>query len=354
MPAPGTIILLGSGERSPHIRTVYQWLFEQLDAPIHVAILETPAGFELNSDYVAGRIGDYIQEHLPNFAPQVTVVPARRRNTAYSPDDPDIIRPMYDANVLFVGPGSPSYAVRQLQNSLAWQVMLARHHLGAATIIASAATLAVGIEALPIYEIYKVGEDLHWKPGLNLFGPYGLSLVFIPHWNNQEGGAVLDTSRCYMGMSRYTQLVDMLPPGRTVVGIDESTALIVDPATQVCRVMGMGGVTIVRQGNEQRHETGEDFPVAELGPFQFPDPETGLPAAVLAQAHAAIAEAQRRAAERSRPAPEVMDLVEQREAARQGQDWTAADALRDQIEAQGWQVMDTPDGPALEPLPKQA
>lgn len=353
MSAPGTIILLGSGERSPHIRAVYQWLFEQLDTAIHVAILETPAGFELNSDYVAGRIGDYIQDHLPNFNPQVTVIPARKRNTAYSPDDAGIVRPMYDANVLFIGPGSPSYAVRQLQNSLAWQVLRARHHMGAATIIASAATLAVGIEALPIYEIYKVGEDLHWKPGLNLLSPYGLSLVFIPHWNNQEGGAVLDTSRCYMGLSRYTQLIEMLPPGRTVVGIDESTALIVDPAIQVCRVMGVGGVTIIRRGNKQRYETGEGFSVTELGPFQLPDPETGLPAAILAQARNAIEETQRRAAAESKPPPEVIALVEQREAARQRQDWAAADALRDQIEALGWRILDTPDGPALESLHAQ-
>jgi hypothetical protein len=350
MSAPGYIILLGSGERSPHIRTVYQWLFEQLGTPIHVAILETPAGFELNSDYVAGRIGEYIREHLPNYDPQITVIPARKRNTAYSPDDPTIVHPMYDANVLFIGPGSPSYAVRQLQNSLAWQVMLARHHLGAATIIASAATLAVGIEALPIYEIHKVGEDLHWKAGLNLFGPYGLSLVFIPHWNNQEGGAVLDTSRCYMGLSRYEQLAGMLPSDRTIVGIDESTALIVDPARQVCQVMGMGGVTIIRQGNEQRYETGEDFGIAELGPFQPPDSETRLPAAILAQARAALDEAARRAAEKPTPTSAIVALVEQREKARQRQDWAIADALRDQIEARGWQVMDTPDGPILELL----
>jgi hypothetical protein len=346
---PGYVILLGSGECSPHIRTVYQWLFEQLGTPIHVAILETPAGFELNSDYVAGRIGDYIQEHLPNFDPAITVVPARKRNTAHSPDDPDIVQPMYDANVLLIGPGSPSYAVRQLRNSLAWDVMRARHHLGAATIIASAATLAVGTEALPIYEIYKVGEDLHWKDGLNLFGPYGLSLVFIPHWNNQEGGAVLDTRRCYMGLSRYVQLIEMLPPGRTIVGIDESTALIVDLAGLECRVMGLGGVTIVEQGNEQRYERGQRFAVSVLGPFQSPDPETGLPASVLARARDAVAEAQRRQEKVRVPAAEVMALVEQRESARESQDWATADALRDQIQSQGWQVMDTPEGPALEP-----
>jgi hypothetical protein len=345
---PGYVILLGSGERSPHIRSVYQWLFEQIEAPIHVAILETPAGFELNSNYVAGRIGWYMEEHLQNFGPKITVVPARKRNTAYSPDDPEVVQPLFEAGVLFVGPGSPTYAVRQLQNSLAWRAMLARHRLGAHLIIASAATLAVGVDALPVYEIYKVGEELHWKNGLDLFGSYGLRLVFIPHWNNQEGGAVLDTSRCYMGMARYEPLAAMLPPDRVIVGIDEATALIVDPAHQVCRVMGLGGVTIVRDQREQYYPTGKSFAIDLLGPFQPPDPQTGLPAVVWARAQTAVAAMEAAKEQESTPPPEVMALVERREAARQAKDWTLADELRGQIEALGWQVQDTQEGTVVQ------
>jgi hypothetical protein len=282
MNAPGYVILLGSGERSPHIQKVYRWLFE--------------------------------------------------------------------ANVLFIGPGSPSYAVRQLRDSLAWRALLARHRLGAATIIASAATLAVGVDALPVYEIYKVGEELHWKPGLDFFGPYGLSLVFIPHWNNQEGGAVLDTRRCYIGITRYGQLAAMLPPGRTIVGIDESTALIVDPEAGSCRVMGLGGVTIVRPEDERQYASGETFALTELGSFLMPDPQTGLPTAVMAHARAVLDEAQRAITEVPTPPSGVVALVERRAAARERADWSAADVLRAQIEARGWQVMNTLQGPVLEPL----
>jgi hypothetical protein len=350
----GKIVLLGSGERSPHIRTVYHWLFEQMqragEPPIHVAILETPAGFELNSAYVAARIGTFIEEHLRNFAPRTTVVPARKRGTPYSPDDPEIVEPLFEANVLFIGPGSPTYAVRQLRNSLAWRALLARHAMGATTLIASAATLAVGVEALPIYEIYKVGEELHWKPGLDLFGQYGLPLTFIPHWNNQEGGAVLDTSRCYMGLARYHPLVAMLPAGRTIVGIDEATALIVDPAGQTCRVMGLGGVTLVREGQEGYFATGESFAIKQLGPFELPDPQTGLPAAVWAHAQAVQADQQAARALPIAPPAEVLALVERRQAARQAQDWASSDALREQIEALGWSVQDTPSGPVVQPI----
>src|SRR6187551_359836 len=44
---------------------------------------------------------------------------------------------------------------------------------------------------------------------------------------------------------------------------------------------------------------------------------------------------------------EVTALVEARTGAREARDWARADALRAQIESVGWEVTDTPDGPAL-------
>ena len=47
------------------------------------------------------------------------------------------------------------------------------------------------------------------------------------------------------------------------------------------------------------------------------------------------------------PPPEVVNLVEQRQAARVAKDWAAADELREQIAVLGWEVKDTPDGQKL-------
>ncbi|MEO5985607.1 MAG: glycosyltransferase [Candidatus Limnocylindria bacterium] len=52
----------------------------------------------------------------------------------------------------------------------------------------------------------------------------------------------------------------------------------------------------------------------------------------------------------SRPPPDVRALVEQRAAAREAQDWTRADALRDEIAARGWEVQDRHGGSAMRPL----
>lgn len=346
---PGPVVLFGSGETSDSGRRVFEWLLARLDPPIRVAVIETPAGFEPNSDQVAGRVADFLRHRLQNHRPEVTVIPARKRGTAFSPDDAEILRPLLAANVLFLGPGSPTYAVRQLDGSLAWQMLVARHRLGAAVVLASAATIAAGTRALPVYEIYKVGEDLHWRPGLDLLAPYGLRAVFVPHWDNAEGGAALDTSRSFMGTRRFGELCALLPEDDPVVGLDEHTALALDLVQHTGRVMGLGGITLRRRGRELHVRAGETFPLAELGPPRAPTAAEGIAPGVWETVRRAAAAAFEPPSPTAPPA-EVLALVTQREERRARRDWPAADALRQTIAAHGWQVVDTPHGPELQPL----
>jgi hypothetical protein len=338
---PGLVILFSSGETSASGQPVYDWLFRRLSSPIRMAVLETPAGFQPNSALVAQKVADFIRHHLQNYRPRVTVVPARKKGTAFSPNGPEIVASLLQANVIFAGAGSPTYAVRQLRDSLAWHTLLARHRLGAALVLASAGVIAVSAQTLPVYEIYKVGDDPHWCPGLDFFGPYGLSLAFVSHFDNKEGGAELDTSRGFIGRARFDQLLPVLPPETVVVGLDEHTALIMDLAAGTCQVMGRGGVTLCWGEREQCYRDGQSFAITELGPFQVPDPRVGIPGEVWERLQAAQAEAA------SGPPAEVLALVEKREAARAHRDWAKADALRDRIAALGWEVQDTPNGPEL-------
>jgi hypothetical protein len=342
------VVLFSSGETSASGQRIYEWLFRRLSPPIRMAALETPAGFQPNTALVAEKVADFVRHHLQNYQPQVTVVPARRRGTCFSPDNPDIVAPLLQADVIFMGAGSPTYAVRQLQHSLAWHTLLARHRLGASVMLASAAAIAASAQCLPVYEIYKVGADLHWCPGLDLFGPYGLSLCLVSHWDNTEGGAELDTSRGFLGQARFEQLRAMLPPEATVVGLDEHTALAMDLAAQTCRVMGRGGVCLCHGGVERRFKHGQSFPLTALGAFRMPSPQEGIPAEVWQWVQVAQTEAQ--AATVPRPPGEVLVLAQEREVARARRDWAAADGLRQRIAALGWQVRDTGAGPELSPL----
>jgi cyanophycinase-like exopeptidase len=369
---PGLIVLFGSGETSPSGRKVWELLLSQMEVGAQLALLETPAGFEPNSARVIGRVAEFLQQRLQNYQPQTTIVAARRRGTPFSPDDPQVVAPLLEAGLIFMGPGSPTYAVRQLQDSLAWQYLLARHRLGAHLALASAATIAVSAFALPVYEIYKVGEDLHWKPGLDLFGQYGFPLVFIPHWNNNDGGEELDTSRCFMGQARFAEMMKLLPPDLTVIGLDEKTALVMDVRGGNCQVVGLGGVTMIhtghaheeespeaggsglhevarwRRGHVHHYASGESFSLEECCPFEVPAAGEGLPEGVWHQA--VQTQAAMQAGQQEGPPEDVMALVEARQAARAGRDWAEADRLRQQIADLGWQVKDTSDGPLVEKL----
>jgi len=354
---PGPVVLFGSGETSPSGKKIFDHTLAQiasagtLSGLPKVALLETPAGFELNSAQVIQRVADFLKLRLQNYQPQTIVVPARKRGTPYSPDDADITAPLQWADMIFMGPGSPSYAVRQLRNSLAWHRLIASHRLGATLVLASAATIAISALSLPVYEIYKVGEDVHWKPGLDFFAPYGIPLVFIPHWNNQDGGVELDTSRCFMGRSRFASLVEILPDGIPVIGIDEKTALILDFQTGVGHVLGSGGIEILldpKQASQANkvYKNRESFSLQEIGDFRIPEESLDLPAEVWQQA----VDARSRVQDEVVPIPPkvVTDLVDLREAARERKDWQRADELRDEILELGWHIKDTPEGPVLE------
>src|ERR1041384_2159657 len=155
----GQIAFLGSGETSLAGGRIFEALARNIHEPLRIALMETPAGFELNSAQVVGKVGEFMRPGLQNYNPVIDVIPARKRNSAFSPDDPEIVKPLLYANIIFMGPGSPTYAIRNLKDSLAWDVIRARHRLGATLIFASAATISIGAHALPVYEVYKVRSE---------------------------------------------------------------------------------------------------------------------------------------------------------------------------------------------------
>ncbi len=341
----GLIAFMGSGETSLAGGRIFETLAQQISDPLRIAIMETPAGFELNSDQVAGRVADFFKTRLQNYHPQVDVIPARKKGTAFSPDDPEITAPLLHANLIFMGPGSPTYAVRQLKDTRAWDMIRARHRMGATLVFASAATIAVGQIGVPVYEIYKVGMDVHTVPGLNFFADFGTPLSFVPHWNNAEGGSDVDTSRCFLGLDRFAIWSAQLPAGHTTIGLDEHTGLILDFEAHECRVMGVSSVSLVRESTPEIFPTGSSFSMSKLGPMTPPEP---LDAGIAPDVWQAVYSTPPLEALNNQPPEKVVKLSEQRQAARERKDWGTADELRHKIAALGWTVQDTPDGPKLD------
>lgn len=335
----GQIAFLGSGETSLAGGRIFESLAKRINDPLRIALLETPAGFELNSSQVVGKVGEFMKTRLQNYKPIVDVVSARKKNSAFSPDDPEIVKPLLCANMIFMGPGSPTYAIRNLQGTLAWDVIRARHRLGATLIFASAATISIGAHALPVYEIYKVGQDVHAVDGLNLFGDFGLHISFIPHWNNAEGGADLDTSRCFIGMDRFAEWCDLVPVENQTIGLDEHTGLVVDIESNQCEVSGVSSVSIVRECDPEMYPTGSKFKLSELGEVEIPNPlEKDIPPHVWEMVVNAATLGD------ENPSDEVTALAEERLTARVNKNWAESDRLRDKISALGWTVQDAKDG----------
>ncbi len=338
---PGAVVLFGSGENGDVGREALRWLRASGHRPRHVAVLETPAGFEPNAETVAARWMHFLRRQSEMEGAAFARVAARARGTPHSPDEPEVVRPLLGADLIVLGPGSPTYAARQLRDSLAWEHLRAAHLLGAALFLASAAAIAAGTRALPVYEIYKVGEELHWKDGLALLEVYGLRLAVVTHWDNSDGGAHLDTSRCFMGAERFERLRALLPGDVGVLGIAEHTALALEPARAEAHVLGRGGVTLLREGAEAHWESGARLDARELGAFALPRGD-----AVAPEERRRI-EAARAEDEAKRPPREVDEIAAARARAREARDWATADRLREEIEERGWNVEDTPSGTRL-------
>lgn len=82
----GRIAFLGSGETSLAGGRIFETLARLIPDPLRVAILETPAGFELNASLVAGRVKDFLATRLQNYKPTIDLIPARKKGTEFSPD----------------------------------------------------------------------------------------------------------------------------------------------------------------------------------------------------------------------------------------------------------------------------
>jgi hypothetical protein len=259
------VALFGSGETARVGRRTHELLLAAYAAPVPVAIVETPAGFQPNVGTLSERVQQFFEHSLQNFRPQVTIIPGRRRGAGpHGTDDPTVAARVGEACYVFAGAGSPTYAVTHLEGTRLWRTIGERLEGGATLATASAMALAVGAHTLPVYEIFKVGADPHWVRGLDLLAGHGLELAIVPHWNNTEGGAELDTSRCYVGVARFEQLREQLSATAVILGIDEHTACVLDFANGRATVYGNGGVTILSGDDETTCPAGESFPIAAL------------------------------------------------------------------------------------------
>ena len=258
---PRVLAIIGSGETAPTMTSVHSELLELAGgAAAHPVMLDTPFGFQENADDVTGRTLAYFRD---NVGTPIEVATYRDAETASALQYEQMCARLAQAGWVFAGPGSPSYAVRQWTGTRVPELLAGKLREGGVVVFASAAAVGLGELALPVYEIYKVGEALRWMPGLDLLSKTGLRAVVIPHYNNAEGGTH-DTRFCYMGERRLRRLEEMLPEGCGILGVDEHTAAVIDLDAQRLSVRGRSQVTWRRGGVERHLRPGDVVRLDEL------------------------------------------------------------------------------------------
>ena len=250
----GDLVMMGSGEMADSMAEVHRILLSKHSTPRPV-FLNSPAGFELNLEQINSKATAYFER---NFGLALTVAdyPGPQATPAQVAAALTAIR---TGNYLFAGPGSPSYALRVWRDHPVLAAMLERWREGATLLFSSAAALTLGAHTVPVYEIYKVGADAHWLPGLNVLAELDLPAAVVPHWNNRSGDHH-DTRYCFMGAPRLRQLEALLPAEALLIGVDEYTAARLHPADDTGDVLGVGAVTVHGHGGVKAYAPGE--PVA--------------------------------------------------------------------------------------------
>jgi cyanophycinase-like exopeptidase len=261
----GSIVLMGSGELTATMVEVHKEQLDRFGGSAKAVFLDTPAGFQLNVDQITHRALDYFNSRVgypmavASFKSAENITDLEAETTYHQ---------LREANYILIGPGSPTYAVRQLRTTPIPGILVDMVHRGGCMVAASAAALTMGSKTLPVYEIYKVGHDLYWENGMGVLDAFGLNTVVVPHWNNAEGGTH-DTRFCFMGETRFDRLATMLPNDVSIIGIDEHTACIINLESGEARVRGLGKVLLRHGSREVMFEKGDRFPISAINDLMF-------------------------------------------------------------------------------------
>ncbi len=237
---------------------VHRLLVERLGAaPVDAVLLDSPYGFQENADEISLRtIGYFRNLQIPlAVASWPTADDVLRRERA-------LVR-VKDANYVFSGPGSPTYALKVWEPSRLRNVLGDKLTNGGCVAFSSAAAATLGVATVPVYEIYKVGATPYWAPGLDLLAQLGLRAAVIPHYDNAEGGTH-DTRFCYLGERRLRALESMLDADTVVLGVDEHTAAVFDLDADTVTVLGRAALTVRRQAISTVFPSGVTVPIDEL------------------------------------------------------------------------------------------
>jgi hypothetical protein len=119
VPSPRILAIMGSGETAPSMVSTHQRVAETVaahapDGSITVAVVDTPYGFQENAAEISARTVGYLRRRL-DAAVEVVELRDRRRLSPGSYEA--ALLALERADVIFAGPGSPTFLLDQWRDS---------------------------------------------------------------------------------------------------------------------------------------------------------------------------------------------------------------------------------------------
>jgi cyanophycinase len=203
-------------------------------SPPKAAILPTAAGLEVS-------VSSWIRDGVAQFSALGCEAYGVRAVDRAGMEDAEHVAALAAADLIYLSGGSPGHLVETLRDTTGWRTIEAHWRQGGALAGSSAGAMALGESTLVRREGQVGRMPSFWEPGLNVLPGIGV----IPHYDR-------------FGPERTLPRVQAAPPGLTVLGIDEDTAIL--RAGGVVRVLGRGTATVWRDGTATVLASGAEIP----------------------------------------------------------------------------------------------
>lgn len=229
-----TLALVGAGEFLPSMRAVDEHLLA-LSGGRRVAILPTASAPD--GPGVFERWAAMGEAHFRALGAHVEAVPARTRSDCL---DPEIVRRIAFADLVYFSGGKPDYLLAALAQTPAWEAVLALLERGGVVAGCSAGAMILGA-FIPGFRLRQLpGREALWLPAFGLVP----QAVILPHFNEIPRAVV-------------RPWLTLRPSGTRAIGVDAGTAIVGRPGEW--RVLGESSVTIADGEGERVHAPGERF-----------------------------------------------------------------------------------------------
>ncbi len=233
MTTRGPLALVGSGEYLPVMQELEGQLL-QGRAPRYVQI---PTAAALEGPASLAHWVDLGRAQATRLGVEAVPVVVRDRKEA---DDPELAALVEGAGLVYLSGGNPPYLAATLRGTRVWAAVLAAWEAGAALAGCSAGAMAITAWAPHVRDPQREPD-----PGLGVLP----ELRVIPHFDRFEQWEPTLARR----------VLEWVPPGGTLVGIDEETALVrTDGAWQV---HGRQAVWVIAQEGRTAYRAGETVPL---------------------------------------------------------------------------------------------